>query len=240
MYLSRVALEQRSRLVRRDISDCHKLHSRVMSAFPDLPDTQNARAELGVLYRLDLNLRNQQSILLVQSRDMPDWSVLPHGYVATTINSLANPAIKPISKAWDSISRSDILRFRLQGNTSKRIHKNNPQVTDGKISAGKRVALLHENDQIDWLHRKGQLFGFEVLSVQANSKVPNLSTSTASKIHGQRTNTGNAVQRISFGSVTFEGVLRIKDRELFRKGLEVGIGPGKAYGFGLLSVAKAS
>jgi CRISPR system Cascade subunit CasE len=45
--------------------------------------------------------------------------------------------------------------------------------------------------------------------------------------------------RLSFGSVLFEGVLEITDAERFQKTLEAGIGSGKAYGFGLLSIAPA-
>ncbi|MEW6230411.1 MAG: type I-E CRISPR-associated protein Cas6/Cse3/CasE, partial [Bacillota bacterium] len=38
-------------------------------------------------------------------------------------------------------------------------------------------------------------------------------------------------------SVRYDGVLRVKDPTLFKKALFGGIGPGKAFGFGLLSVA---
>lgn len=44
---------------------------------------------------------------------------------------------------------------------------------------------------------------------------------------------------LTFGAVLFEGVLRVTDAAAFRAALERGIGSGKAYGFGLLSVAPA-
>jgi CRISPR system Cascade subunit CasE len=44
---------------------------------------------------------------------------------------------------------------------------------------------------------------------------------------------------MTFGDVVFEGRLRVGDAEAFRRALAVGIGSGKAYGFGLLSVARA-
>ena len=47
-------------------------------------------------------------------------------------------------------------------------------------------------------------------------------------------------QRLTFGDVLFEGRLRVTDAALFRQTLEHGIGSGKAYGFGLLSVARSS
>jgi len=45
---------------------------------------------------------------------------------------------------------------------------------------------------------------------------------------------------MTFGSVLFEGRLTIDDVEKFRETLAIGIGSGKAYGFGLLSIAPAS
>ena len=43
---------------------------------------------------------------------------------------------------------------------------------------------------------------------------------------------------MSFGSVLFEGELIVTDVEAFRAALVKGIGSGKAYGFGLLSIAR--
>ena len=45
---------------------------------------------------------------------------------------------------------------------------------------------------------------------------------------------------MTFGAVIFEGVLQVTDAEKFRESLKTGIGTGKAYGFGLMSVAKAA
>ncbi len=41
-------------------------------------------------------------------------------------------------------------------------------------------------------------------------------------------------------AVTYEGVLTVTDTELFCKALTEGIGRGKAYGMGLLTVAKVA
>lgn len=48
----------------------------------------------------------------------------------------------------------------------------------------------------------------------------------------------NEPLKLTFGSVLFEGVLEITDAERFQKTLQAGIGSGKAYGFGLLSIAR--
>ncbi|GFP24433.1 hypothetical protein HKBW3S09_01900, partial [Candidatus Hakubella thermalkaliphila] len=42
---------------------------------------------------------------------------------------------------------------------------------------------------------------------------------------------------LRFRGGVFEGVLAVKDSGLFLNALRQGVGPGKAYGFGLLSLA---
>lgn len=50
---------------------------------------------------------------------------------------------------------------------------------------------------------------------------------------------GASASKITFASVLFEGLLRVTNPDAFRSALEMGIGSGKAYGFGLLSIAPA-
>jgi CRISPR system Cascade subunit CasE len=54
---------------------------------------------------------------------------------------------------------------------------------------------------------------------------------------GQRT--ARSRPRLVFGSALFEGLIEVTDVDLFRQALVQGIGSGKAYGFGLLSIAPA-
>jgi CRISPR system Cascade subunit CasE len=48
---------------------------------------------------------------------------------------------------------------------------------------------------------------------------------------------GRGAKAVTVAGALFEGVLTIVDAALFRAALEGGIGPAKAYGFGLLSIA---
>ena len=45
----------------------------------------------------------------------------------------------------------------------------------------------------------------------------------------------HAAGRVTVEGVRFDGVLRVTDAGLFRAAVEAGVGPGRAYGFGLLS-----
>ena len=48
---------------------------------------------------------------------------------------------------------------------------------------------------------------------------------------------GGAGNRVMLHAVTFEGRLRVTDAERFRQTLTDGLGHGKAYGMGMLTVA---
>ena len=45
---------------------------------------------------------------------------------------------------------------------------------------------------------------------------------------------------VTIRAVVFEGILKVTDAELFRSALASGIGPAKAYGCGLLTLAPVS
>jgi CRISPR system Cascade subunit CasE len=44
---------------------------------------------------------------------------------------------------------------------------------------------------------------------------------------------------LSFAGAIFDGALSVTDAAAFRAALETGIGPAKAFGFGLLSLSRA-
>ena len=233
MFLSRLILNPRSRDVRRDLSDCQQLHRSVMSAFPDIAGDDGARAALGVLHRIDLDRANVT--LLVQSSQPPDWSHLPAGYLRVDTD-LENPACKRLDNLYGVLRSGDVLAFRLRANPSRKIDtKSRP---DGNRRNGRRVELRTEADLIDWLRRKGSMAGFEIVSVRARPEIPNALAMTEAKQRGMHPTTSGG--KMTFRPVLFSGVLRVADADLFRAALIGGIGPAKAYGFGLLSVARSA
>ncbi len=235
MYLSRLILNPRSRLVQRDLADCQALHRTVMAAFPPVAGTSPRRA-LGVLYRLDTDLRAGRFILYVQSQVPPDWSHLPADYLLPPENDQPNPVCRAIGEVYARLQPGNVLAFRLCANPTRRILR---QVgRDGRAWDGKRVELRREADQIAWLLRKAAQGGFEILAVRA-APVPDVRLSLVGRVVGWRTadDGPEGRQRLTFYGVVFEGHLRIVDADRFRETLARGIGSGKAYGFGLLTLA---
>jgi CRISPR system Cascade subunit CasE len=238
MILSRLFLNPRSREVRRDLADCQEMHRTVMSAFPQV-ESAAARNELAVLFRVEENREIGLTALLVQSRVQPDWSRLPASYLATTAEG-PNPDSKDLTAAWEYLRAGIALNFRLQANPTRKIETKSG--AHGERRNGKRVELRTEDDQIKWLTRKAEAGGFEIISVRAAPTVPNVRVTEQAKHHGSRIEPGSpgdegVRKKLTFASVLFEGLLRVTDPDKFRVALEQGLGPAKAYGFGLLSIA---
>ncbi|MGN8199039.1 type I-E CRISPR-associated protein Cas6/Cse3/CasE [Salinisphaera sp. RV14] len=93
----------------------------------------------------------------------------------------------------------------------------NPTITQ----QGKRYGLQAETEQQAWLERKGAKCGFEIQNVLV----------TASDVVHMKNDA------ICLQQACFEGVLKVTNATILQAAVEQGIGPGKAFGFGLLSLA---
>jgi CRISPR system Cascade subunit CasE len=198
-----------------------------MSAFPQTRiSSEGAREHFGILHRLDLDRQQGRLVLYVQSREQPDWSGLPQGYLLSG-SGLENPAVKSVAAAYQGLKSGRVLAFRLKANPTRKIDTKTG--SDGRRRHGRRVELVQEEDRLDWLRRKGNQGGFEVLSVRVAGP---------SKEHGQHQHREPGSSPLILAGVIFEGLLRVTDAEQFlHQSLLRGIGPGKAYGLGLLSLA---
>jgi CRISPR system Cascade subunit CasE len=235
MYLSRLILNPRNRLVRHDLADCQSLHRTILSVFPAKSNAGGAREEFGILHRLEPSRRGALLVLLVQSAELPDWTRLPPAYL-TSPAGRSNPATASLCPLLDSLQSGDTLRFRLRANPTRKVDtKSGP---NGERRNGRRVKLKTEAEQVAWLTRKAAEGGFEVLTVHSSANAAAMDVIDEGQAQGWRPGVEGQHRRLVFGAVLFDGHLRIGDPVRFRQTLEYGLGPGKAYGFGLLSVAR--
>lgn len=235
IYLSRLILNARDIRVRRDVSDVYQLHRTILAAFPQAPDGVSAREYYGILYRLETVEHDPLLFrLIVQSTTQPDWTALPKHIFGPAPDDRGNPAVRRVDEEYARISNGMRLVFRLRANPTRRVSQR-PERNDPL--AGKRVALLREEDQLTWLTRKGDQHGFRLLATQ----YPNIPEAQAAKQANERghrlTDKSNKPMPLTFGATVFTGQLEVTDAEQFRNALVKGIGSGKAFGFGLLSVA---
>ncbi len=237
LYLSRLILNMHDRQVRRDLGNCYHLHQRVLDAFPTAPPGTSAREHFGLLYRAEAFERDPWLVrLLVQSTAVPDWSPLPDRYCAAAPDACGNPAVRQVDAEYDQIQAGMQLIFRLRANPTRRVGKHN--LDQDERWRGKRIELCREADQIAWLERKARQSGFDLVRVAVQSELPDTRVTTQEKTRGQRPQRATSPARaLTFGAALFEGRLQVTDRERFLATLRTGIGSGKAFGFGLLSVA---
>ena len=228
MFLSRLAINPRNRTAQQDLADVYRMHRTVMSSFPHVEEARDARAELGVLYRLEVGERGGDVALLVQSGVSPDWSNLEHGYLAAPGGDVENPATKDVSKALESLHEGQVLQFRLRANPTKKIETKS--APDGQRRNGRRVDLRTEQLQVEWLSRRAEQAGFALVPTGLSGGVPAVRVGASERVASRR-------RRISLATVLFEGVLEVTDADQFRHAIAAGIGPAKAFGCGLMSLA---
>ena len=232
LSLSRLVLDTRNSKVRRDLGDVYQLHRTVLGAFPQAPADGAARDYFGLLYRVEpIAGAPALARLLVQSNASPDWSGLPAEYLGPAPDTRGNPAVRIVSDEYARIGAGMRCVFRLRANPTKRLSERTPGRENSLL--GKRVALLREDEQLAWLARKGQHHGFELVEMAAAPELADVRASAQANERGRRPGSGG----LHFGAVLFSGQLEVTDRAAFLAALEHGIGSGKAFGFGLLSVA---
>lgn len=236
-FLSRLILDMRHPRVRRDLSDSYQLHRTVLSAFPRAPEGASARKHFAVLYRGEPFGDAPALVrLLVQSNVAPDWSGLPTEALGPAFDGRGNPAVRRVDEEYDRIVAGARFIFRLRANATKCLSDRTPGREDRL--AGKRVALLREAEQLEWLARKGEQHGFRLLATELNPDLAAVQVSAQATERGRRPGqAGGGPMSLCFGAVLFNGRLEVTDAERFRAALRDGIGRGKAFGFGLLSIA---
>jgi CRISPR system Cascade subunit CasE len=233
IFLSKLVLNPGNHEVQRGIQNCHAFHQTVMRGFPTTASSA-PRQTLNVLYRPELDERGRRLTVLVQSTVKPDWApLLTGGGTAVLAADAGMPEVKEVDALYHSLPNDARLRFRLRANPTKRLIKKLPDGSDNK-GGGQRVQLYDEADQLAWLERKAIAGGFRIESAQVHPD--RLGGKQQVGWRGQR----ERGREIVLDAVVFDGVLTVTDSGLFQETLAAGIGSGKAYGFGLLSVARAS
>lgn len=138
------------------------------------------------------------------------------------VQSLAQPAWSGFEtsgylKAQVESKNVDVDRILASGRKYRFRLLANPTVTQ----AGKRVGIASEDLQCQWLERQAVKAGFDV------------ETSLVMATEMLNVRQGD----IRLRQAWFEGVLTAIDPTLLKNAIEQGVGPGKAFGLGLLSIS---
>ena len=248
MYLSHLLVNvgadpDRERPGRLWLRNTYRIHQRLCMAFPSkqrkdsdsaflqpyCPDDFNGAhvhtrrsANGGFLFRVD-PIMGGNPVILVQSASQPDWDYAFH-------NARYLLAAPPTVRAFaPDVSPGQCFRFRLQANPTKRLHKRSTHASGKPLQAKwvKKRVPVPPDAWLDWLLQRAERCGFIVEG--------HVRTEPGYVYFHKK----DKPQAARLRSVLFEGRLAVKDEEAFLEALCSGIGPAKAYGFGLLSLARA-
>ena len=171
----------------------------------------SARAKGHILFRVFSH--RDQMYLLVASDEKPDIPALSVRGFHTEAALIRD--VTPLKQAF---MPGRCFRFELLASPCKKV--------EGEGKNSRRFFLDTVEARADWLRRKGAQGGFQILQVDE--------IGNREDICGRR----RGVEIKNCG-VIFSGFLRISDSEAFWQSYSAGIGPGKAYGMGMLTLARA-
>lgn len=218
VWLTRIVPDLRSADARHDLQGAAggiNLHRRLMSLFPDgLGDT--ARAQLGALFRTEDTPTGPH--VLLQSTHEPDITRLPDSY-GTAIS-------RPLDPLLDALRSGLTVRYRCVASPVRK-----PGATTRATYDLPAVVALHGAAADEWWIQQAESCGLKPLGLQS---LP------LDAVRGRRGRQGAAAeQRVRHARTRFDGTAAIIDPDRLRTKITEGIGRGKAYGCGLLSIAPA-
>jgi CRISPR system Cascade subunit CasE len=243
MFFSRLNLNLRCHQVLRDLSEPYRMHRTIYSLFPAGLTPNGCR----LLYRCDFHREIGNCILYILSGYKPAWEKLDAGYLLPSMRGI-NPQCSFFAPVTH---RGSIWKFSLRANPT---YKSTSHTVEGNRGKGRRLALrcevcpawegTHDEERCQsphrhlggsckqlylwWLGRKGKAGGFRVHKVDLIWE---------GLVGGKPASAFN--QPFFMLAVRYEGILEVTDPQLFASTLHHGIGSGKGFGFGLLTIQPA-
>ena len=210
IYLSRMKLDPKCRSTMKALAAPNLLHGAIEQAFSG-PRERN-------LWRVDSLQGN--TYLLLLSRNAPDL---------TRAYEQFGP--RNTEAAWETRNYEPLLARVTPGSRCQFRLVANPTISKGggENVRGKVHGHITADYQKKWLLNQAEKHGF-LLHEDEFGVVQSQWLRFYKGADGAR-------QRVTLLAVTYEGALTITDADLFRQVLTEGLGRGKAYGMGMLTIA---
>ncbi|MEU9704023.1 type I-E CRISPR-associated protein Cas6/Cse3/CasE [Streptomyces sp. NPDC047981] len=243
-YLSRIRINPLRAESRKLLASPRAMHAAVQGGVPGLPE------QARTLWRLDPDNPHRPQ-LFVLTTDKPDWTHLVEQAGWPDADG-EHYAIRDYAPLLQQLAPGRSFAFRLTANPVQNTSRPDKPTTlqQTRIEAGERrrgFRLGHRTAtaQLNWFLSRTERWGFEVPTASHLDKTQDPDDDTPRDIRitkRQRRSFGKGLgtakeAHVVMNSVTFEGSLRITDAALLTERLLAGIGPSKAYGCGLLTLA---
>ncbi|MFD5868544.1 type I-E CRISPR-associated protein Cas6/Cse3/CasE [Corynebacterium sp. NPDC060344] len=209
---TRIYLNPRKRGGRKLLTNPEAMHAAVRAAFPPDIDTGDSR----VLWRADS--QGDEHVLYIVGPETPDavhiieqagWDTRP-------------PQTADYARLQGSLVKGQKWAFELLANPVS--SKAGERGTRGKV-----VAHVTAEHQLEWLNQRAESAGFRLLDDVRVVGRERLSFNKGS---------GSKPRRVSISTARFSGTLEVTDVDALRSTLNLGIGRARAYGCGLLTLAR--
>ncbi len=219
MYLSRIPLHPRRSQAQRLVANPQMMHAAVMASSP--PESRQPADEGRVLWRLDHD-DPRQPLLYALTPSMPSWSHLVEQ--AGWENSESPYQVRDYAPVLAAISEGREFSFRLAANPTHSVSGSN------RTERSKTYAHVTAEQQIGWLLARGAAMGVEFCDGSAGARQIELRERTQLSFRRD-------AALVTLSRVAFMGRLRVVEPKKLRLALTSGVGRGKAYGCGLLTLA---
>jgi CRISPR system Cascade subunit CasE len=237
-YLSRVWLNPLRPATQALLRSPEKMHAAVLGGLSRQPVTER------VLWRLEAGQPHRAEILVL-TESTPSWEHLveqagwPHA---------DNPQalVRDYRPLLDRLHAGREFRFRLRANpvgatrTPAKPSARQKEHLAGPRPRGVRVPHRTAGHQLAWLTARVESWGFTLLDTgEAGEGGPALRLSARERLTFYKKPAAGetAGRRVVLSTATFDGAVRVTDPQRAREALLGGVGPAKAYGCGLLTLA---
>lgn len=215
MYLSRVQLDEKRRETIKALASPQILHAAIARALPG--DKERS------LWRVDRY--DDKLYILLQSIERPDLASFTEQFGFVHMPD----EIKSYDMFLENLRAGQSWRFRLRANPTHSIKL--PDNSRGKVFS--HITVGHQRQ---WLIDRSDKLGFTLPKSHLAEGLSNeymFEVVESDKILFRR---GDG--KVTLGIAVFEGILTITDADTFNDALRNGIGRAKAYGCGLLTLAR--
>jgi CRISPR system Cascade subunit CasE len=219
MFLTKMPINPVRRGARTLLASPQALHAAVLAAFPDPGPTEEGR----ILWRLDTYERHKV-VLYLASPDKPD---LTHIVEQAGWPTTQTWETQPYDAFLESLRSGQQWQFRLTANPVHAVRR------DG-WSDTKPLAHVTVTQQQQWLLERAPRLGLRIVPSRAGTGAePDLAVIDR-RIHRFH----RSGSTITISTATYQGHLEITETTALRHALTRGIGRAKAYGCGLLTLAR--
>lgn len=230
-YLSRIRLNPLRRATQRLLTNPQRVHAHVLGGLATQPVDER------VLWRMERRQYACELLVLTQSR--PSWAALVEEAGWPDAEG-GNSLVRDYGPLLDRLALGREFAFKVVTNPVASVRKPEGPTPGQKVTMtsertrGIRVGHRTAATQLVWFLSRAAghatRWGFTV----GPPDEPNVQLVARERLSFRK---GDGRPPVTIDTATFEGVLRVTDVDGIRAGLLGGIGSGKAYGCGLLTLA---